>query len=133
MIRPAWQVRQSIIRCVHGRRLRPEGRNLPEVETLMKPLYIAAGIVLLGMARADDAQVFAQHSVFPKDNAWNADISQAPVDPNSAAYIAKIGASNPLHPDFGVGHNGIPYQFVDAHTPRVPVAFTYADESDKGP
>jgi len=89
--------------------------------------------LLLALARADDAQVFAQHSVFPKDNAWNADISQAPVDPNSAAYIAKIGTNKPLHPDFGTGHNGIPYQFVDAHTPRVPVAFTYADESDKGP
>jgi len=38
---------------------------------------------------------------FPADNAWNQDISSAPVDPNSAAIINFIGGSTPLHPDFG--------------------------------
>jgi hypothetical protein len=102
---------------------------------MKRPNFLLGFVILalLALARADDAQVFAQHSVFPKDNAWNADISQAAVDPNSAAYIAKIGAGKPLHPDFGTGHNGIPYQFVDARTARVPVKFDYADESDQGP
>jgi len=36
---------------------------------------------------------------FPADNAWNQDISSAPVDPNSSAIINFIGASAPLHPD----------------------------------
>src|SRR5215472_15726018 len=38
---------------------------------------------------------------FPADNAWNTDISSMPVDPNSDNIIAFIGASSPLHPDFG--------------------------------
>ena len=93
------------------------------------------GSVLALIALADDAQIHAvpDRPVFPKDNAWNADISRAAVDPNSLSYIARIGADKPLHPDFGTGIKGIPYQFVDAHTPRVPVTFDYADESDKGP
>ena len=39
--------------------------------------------------------------VFPATNWWNLDISTAPVDPNSAAYINWIGATRSPHPDFG--------------------------------
>ncbi len=74
----------------------------------------------------------AGRTVFPKDNPWNADISQRAADPDSAAYIAAIGANKPLHPDFGTIY-GIPFQFVDHDTPRTSVTFDYADESDKGP
>src|SRR5262245_11446352 len=38
--------------------------------------------------------------IFPADNAWNTDISAAPVDANSDNYIASIGASTGLHADF---------------------------------
>jgi hypothetical protein len=77
--------------------------------------------------------------VFPADNVWNADISQLPVDPHSAQWLASMdaGATN-LHPDFGSSGDpsapyGIPYTVVtDAH-PKVSVAFQYADESDPGP
>jgi hypothetical protein len=84
-------------------------------------------------APASSSDVFASRSVFPKDHAWNTDISRAPIDANSAAYINAIGADKPLHPDFGTGNNGIPFQFIDHTTPRAPVTFEYADESDKGP
>ena len=40
---------------------------------------------------------------FPADNAWNQDISNAPVDSNSTAIINFIGGSTSLHPDFGAG------------------------------
>ena len=74
---------------------------------------------------------------FPDDNAWNQDISQAPVDPNSDIYIASIGADIGLHPDFGTmwngAPNGTPYVIVGGAQPRVPVHFTYAAESDPGP
>ena len=40
-------------------------------------------------------------SIFPADNPWNTDISSAPVDPDSQALIASIGAAIGLHPDFG--------------------------------
>src|SRR5262252_8213340 len=70
---------------------------------------------------------------FPADNAWNRDISSAPVDPNSDNLIASIGASIGLHPDFGVPF-GIPYVVVAGSQTRVTVRFTaYGDESDPGP
>jgi hypothetical protein len=76
---------------------------------------------------------------FPADNAWNADISAAPVDPNSAALIASIGLDIGLHPDFGAGlYNGapigIPYVVVAGSQARLPIRWTdYGDESDPGP
>ena len=73
---------------------------------------------------------------FPDDNAWNIDVSTAPVDPASATLIAACGLRT-LHPDFGTvwngAPNGIPYVVVDGAQPRVPVTFEYADESDPGP
>ncbi len=76
---------------------------------------------------------------FPSDNLWNQDISNASVDPNSAALIAFIGTGVGLHPDFGAGLYagsiiGIPYQVVDATQGPVTINFTaYGDESDPGP
>ena len=74
-------------------------------------------------------------TVFPPDNPWNRDISHDPVDPNSNAYVASIGLSGHLHPDFGTNPSyGIPYVVVGPGQPRVPIHFTaYGDESDPGP
>jgi hypothetical protein len=77
-------------------------------------------------------KMLAALQVFPKDDEWNRDISQEPVDPKSAAIIAEIGANKPLHPDWGTKY-GIPFQFVDAKTPLVNPKFEYAGDSDKGP
>jgi hypothetical protein len=76
--------------------------------------------------------------MFPANNVWNADISSLPVDPMSATYIASIGDTAPLHPDFGSGlyqHKpiGIPYTVVPAIQPLIPITFLYGDESDPGP
>ena len=48
--------------------------------------------------------------LFPADNWWNLDISNWPVDPNSASYINFInnGGTRKLHPDFG-GNSGTGY------------------------
>jgi hypothetical protein len=76
---------------------------------------------------------------FPSNNLWNTDISNAPVDPNSASLINYIGATVTLHPDFGQGEYdgqsmGIPYQIEAASQAMVPVKFTaYGSESDPGP
>src|SRR4051794_14989350 len=70
--------------------------------------------------------------VFPADNAWNRDISDAPLDPNSDDYIDSIGLDTNIHPDFGRGF-GIPYAVVDDSVDKVKVSFNYADESDPGP
>ena len=75
--------------------------------------------------------------LFPPANWWNTDISAAPVDPSSAAYIAFIGASQGMHPDFGGDSGdpeapiyGMPYVVVSGTQPLVPVTFDYDDESD---
>jgi hypothetical protein len=70
--------------------------------------------------------------VFPANNWWNTDISTAAVDPRSATYVAKIGATTSLHPDFGTPY-GIPTVNVDATVPKSTVTFDYASESDPGP
>ena len=73
--------------------------------------------------------------VLPAADPINQDISAAPVDPNSARYIASIGAGGHLHPDFGTDpSDGIPYAVVGPRQPRVPIHFTaYGDQSDPGP
>lgn len=87
-------------------------------------------------------------SVFPKpsvaagapsvgdESAWNQDISQAPLDPNSPAYISYItshGGSS-LHPDFGSPREyGFPYAVVGRKAKKIKVKFTaYGGESDHG-
>jgi hypothetical protein len=76
-------------------------------------------------------------SVFPSDNPWNQDISELPVHPNSAAFVASVGEDAHMHPDFGTEWEGapigIPYVIVQGDQARVPVEFEYADESDPGP
>ena len=71
------------------------------------------------------------------DNWWNVDISSAPVDPQSDAFIAFLAeqessiGKGKLHPDFSPRF-GIPYATVPGTQPKVPVVFTaYADESDQ--
>jgi hypothetical protein len=73
--------------------------------------------------------------ILPASNPINQDISRAAVDPNSASYIAAIGASGHLHADFGSNPSyGIPYAVVGRHQPKVPIRFTeYGEESDPGP
>ncbi|MEW6321913.1 MAG: hypothetical protein AB1635_12620 [Acidobacteriota bacterium] len=77
--------------------------------------------------------------IFPADNWWNLDISQAPVDARSAQFIAFInnGGSRRLHPDFGgyaspgsVEIYGFPFIVVGGSQPKRAVDFYYASESD---
>jgi hypothetical protein len=73
--------------------------------------------------------------ILPASNPLNRDISHAPVDPSSTAYVAAIGAAGHLHADFGTNPSyGIPYTVVGPRQPRVPIRFTeYGQESDPGP
>ncbi len=79
--------------------------------------------------------------VFPVSNWWNVDVSAAPIDSGSAAFIDFISgrsASNPtatrrVHPDFGPSPYGIPYVVVSGDQPLVSPTWTaYGDESDPG-
>ena len=80
-------------------------------------------------------------ALFPADNWWNLDVSAAPVDPASGAYIAWLSgrvdgnttAVRRLHPDFGPPPYGIPYVGVSGAQALAPVAWSaYGDESDDG-
>ncbi len=73
----------------------------------------------------------------PGQAAWNQDVSEAPRDPRSAAYIAYINSQGGkhLHPDFGSPRQyGFPFRIVGAGQRKLPVNYTaYGDESDPGP
>jgi len=78
------------------------------------------------------APVVAGCRIFPADNPWNTDVSQYPVDPRSAQYIAALPGN--LHPDFGSNpHWGFPINIVPAPQPKVPVHFRYRGQSNPGP
>jgi hypothetical protein len=73
----------------------------------------------------------------PTEAAWNQDVSKAPRDPRSNAYLAYINAhgGDHLHPDFGSPRPyGFPYSVVGGGQPKLPVHYTaYGEESDSGP
>ena len=99
---------------------------------------LAAGAAVIATATLN-GPIPGPLPLFPRDNWWNLDISSAPVDANSAAYISFInnGSTRRLHPDFG-GHAspgsveiyGFPYIVVDSAVPKRAVQFQYWDESD---
>ena len=81
-------------------------------------------------------------TIFPTDHIWNTRIDNMPVHPMSDAYVASIGLTTNLHPDFGAGvwppgsnsPIGIPFVEVPGSQPDVPINYTdYGDESDPGP
>jgi hypothetical protein len=83
----------------------------------------------------------AGRQVFPQTNWWNLDVTRAPLDARSAAYIDFISgrtASNPTatrraHADFGPSPYGIPYVVVSGDQPLVRPTWTaYGSESDEG-
>jgi hypothetical protein len=70
-------------------------------------------------------------------SAWNQDVSKAPIDPRSGAYIRHIlslGGGRTIRPGFGGnGRYGIPYNVVGWHHRRARVRVTmYPDVSDFG-
>jgi len=78
----------------------------------------------------------------PADDIWNTPIDGAPLHPRSSQYVASIGSSAYLHPDFGSGvwppgsnsPIGIPYVEAPDGTPLVTITYTaYGSESDPGP
>jgi hypothetical protein len=98
---------------------------------------LVSGPDVSGAAPSAPRPVVGRCPVFPADNAWNKDISDAPVHSNSADFIASINASGGthLHPDFGGdGEYGIPFLNVPRGTKRERIRYTaYGDESDPGP
>ncbi len=106
-------------------------------------LSLSIGSPAAAMDSARGGALPAPLPLFPDDNWWNLDISNWPVDSNSASYIAFInnGGTRRLHPDLGGDASsvqepyaiyGMPYAVVSGVTNAdlVAVDFLYSDESD---
>jgi len=108
------------------------------MQRVLAPVLILLALVATHQALAEVTRggpLGVPLPLFPASNWWNQDISQAPVDPDSAAYVSFVGISRGLHPDFG-GYgggqdiDGMPYVVVDGLEPKQSVSFYYGDESD---
>lgn len=76
-------------------------------------------------------QDLTDKQIYPKDNWWNLEVTDFPVDPNSADYIAFIGNDMRTHPDFAKPPYGIPYIVVPGDQPLEPITYVkYGSESD---
>lgn len=109
-----------------------EGFDTQTVETPDQQPESAESSAALGVSEDSAYAPPGGCPVFPANNWWNTDISSAAVDPKSSTYVATIGASVALHPDFGTQY-GIPSVNVTSQTTKTKVSFDYADESDPGP
>jgi hypothetical protein len=122
-------------------------KGVATIRVTFRPVLVAAALVtatvslVSGQLPAVLTGALGGRSVFPRSNWWNLDISQAPLDPNSAAYINFVSgrvngnttATRRVHPDFGPSPYGIPYVVVSGDQPLVaPVWTAYGDESDDG-
>lgn len=125
--------------------IRPIGGSRTDLLLVLAWTAIAIALLITQPARGagigpvEGGPVPQTLPLFPPTNWWNLDISGAPLDPNSATFIAFInnGGTRHLHPDFGgdvspasVDIYGMPYVVVDGTQPKVTVKFLYSDESD---
>jgi hypothetical protein len=95
---------------------------------------IAAGATAAAVGTPGPGTTVAGCPILPAADAFNRDISKAPVDARSDAYVRSIGLDARLHPDFASKTYGIPFTVVAKAQKRVPIHFTDdGDESDKGP
>lgn len=100
-------------------------------------LLLAAAFHLSGQGAVRGGTLPGPLPLFPPDNWWNTDITSAPLDANSAAFVSFIGTFRGMHPDFGGDSGdpsapiyGFPYVTVPGSQPLVNVTFDYDDESD---
>ena len=104
----------------------------------MKSLLPLAALLGIASLAAAQTPTIGTCPLLPADNIWKTRIDQLPVHPSSSTWVSTIGASSPLHPDFGSGlYNGapigIPYVTVPGTQTLYPATFTYQSESDTGP
>src|SRR5712691_3657774 len=103
-------------------------RRLPSALVL---LFVSASAI----AATQGGAIPVPLPLFPANNWWNTDVSAAPVDASSAAFITFIGTTRQLRPDWG-GDNGdgtlfgFPYIIVDGNQAKKTVTFDVPDESD---
>lgn len=106
-------------------RINHEGR-------LLGPIPVVTNAVLFNTPAAD--AIVSALQIFPRDNAWNEDISGRPTLANSDAMMAQI--TNDLSASRRTVRifKEMNFVLVPDNQPLVPISFTdYPDESDPGP
>jgi hypothetical protein len=138
----AWNIVAERQRSCRGLRLAPPREMRQIARVRLVPMLILAGGLTALTASGTSTQggpIPGPLPLFPADNWWNIDVSNAPLDGGSAGYISFIngGGARQMHPDFGgdvspgsVQIYGFPYIIVDSAVPLRAVHFDYADESD---
>ena len=102
---------------------------------ILGPMPVVTNVTLFNTPEAD--AVMSGLQLFPRDNAWNEDISRSPLLANSDAMIAQIfselnavGTNSPKLRAF----KEMNFVFVPNNQPLVPIDFVYyGDESDPSP
>ena len=103
-----------------GKRINQEGRVLGPLPAITRP-------IVFNTPEAD--AVLSAMQIFPKDSAWNEDISKRPVLKESDSMIAHVGKDKHLAYNLDMG-----FIIVPSKQKPVPVKLTdYPDESDPGP
>ena len=106
---------------------------------MIRHLWLLLFLPLLIRPPQANGPTVAGCAIFPADNIWNTRIDALPIHTRSSDYVATVGLSTPMHPDFGAGlwedgPIGIPFLVVPADQPLTNVIWTaYGDESDDGP
>jgi hypothetical protein len=102
---------------------------------ILGPMPVVTNAILFNTPEAD--AVISAMQIFPRDNAWNEDISRRPLLSNSDAMITQIFSEL-----FAVSTNSpklrafqeMNFALVPDNQPMVPIRFvTYPEESDPGP
>jgi hypothetical protein len=110
----------NLLRAQKGDAQHSSARPLPPLPEIKTP-------VMFNTPEAD--KILAAMQVFPADNAWNEDISQRPVHPNSKNIIASAGAEKPLLCNLDMS-----FIIIPSDQKKVPVKVVqYPGESDLGP
>jgi hypothetical protein len=123
------------MRCGCSDQVAGSSRRYGNVRKAALGLAVGMISVLAPPASASSVPGAASCPTFPADSVWHAVVSGLPVHPMSDTYVASIGVSSHVHPDFGSGlwdggPIGIPYDVVGAGQPTTSVTFEYDEESD---
>lgn len=95
--------------------------------------FLPVFAVLGAIALADNEPLGPKFQVFPPDNPWHWDVTGFKVHPDSAKFIANVGADREFHPDWGTKY-GIPYAVVSGKAKKQKILeWQYGDESDRDP
>jgi hypothetical protein len=114
-----------LICAARAERINHEGR-------ILGPMPSVTNVILFDTPEAD--AIMSGLQIFPRDNAWNEDISRRPLLTNSDAMMGQIFSDLASNRRTAQAFQEMNFVLVPTNQPLVPIQFdTYADESDPSP